>query len=245
MMKRVWALLLTLAVAWPVSAKTTYVVGVQSFSQYYPYSAYSNRNYSGFNRELLDMFANEYHYRFVYKALPLRRLYRRFVEGAVDLKYPDSPDWSPDIKKKVSVTYSDPVVSYTDGVMVIDQHYGRPLDEFRFLGVVAGFTPHPYQSRISAGKIRVDESYQYDSLLMKVISGRVDGGYANIDVAQFYLDQMGLKKGSVKFDDTLPHVKGTRHLSTIHYPKLIKEFNQFLADNQAKITELKARYGLE
>ncbi|OOE33629.1 transporter substrate-binding domain-containing protein [Salinivibrio kushneri] len=244
-MKGLWALLLTLAVTWPVSAKTTYVVGVQSFSQYYPYSAYSNRNYSGFNRELLDMFANEYHYRFVYKALPLRRLDRRFVEGAFDLKYPDSPDWGQKIKKKASVTYSDSVVSYTNGVMVIDQYYGRPLDEFRLLGTVTGFTPHPYQSRINAGKIRVDESYQYDSLLMKVISGRVDGGYTNIDVAQFYLDQMGLKKGSVKFDDALPHVKGTHHLSTIHYPKLIKEFNQFLADNHAKVTELKARYGLE
>ncbi|OOE89200.1 substrate-binding periplasmic protein [Salinivibrio sharmensis] len=244
-MKRLWTLLLILTMTLPVSAKSTFVVGVQSFSQYYPYSAYSNRNYSGFNRELLDMFANEYHYRFVYKALPLRRLYHRFVDGAVDLKYPDSPAWSPELKKRVKVTYSDPVVSYIDGVMVIDQNYGQPLDKLNFLGVVAGFTPQPYQSRISTGKIRVDESYKYDSLLMKVISGRIDGGYANIDVAQFYLDQMGLKKGSVKFDDTLPHVKGTRHLSTIHYPKLINEFNQFLADNQEQINELKARYGLE
>ncbi|SIO33981.1 transporter substrate-binding domain-containing protein [Salinivibrio sp. ES.052] len=244
-MKGLWALLLIISVTIPVHAKTTYVVGVQSFSQYYPYSAYSNRNYSGFNRELLDMFANEYHYRFVYKALPLRRLYHRFVDGVVDLKYPDSPDWSPDIKKDSEVIYSDPVVDYIDGVMVIDQHYGQPLNTLRTLGTVSGFTPKPYQSRISAGTIRLDESYKYDSLMMKVVSGRVDGGYANIAVAQFYLDQMGFKKGSVRFDDTLPHVKGTRRLSTIHYPKVIKEFNQFLAESEEKVSALKARYGFE
>lgn len=244
-MKRLWALLLIMSVSVSVNAKTTYVVGVQSFSQYYPFSAYSNRSYSGFNRELLDMFANTHHYRFVYKALPLTSLPSRFVDGVVDLKYPDSPDWDRDIKKGVNVIYSEPVVDYIDGVMVIDQNYGQPIDQLQRLGTVVGFTPELYQSRIRSGQIRLNESYKYDSLMMKLVSGRIDGGYANIAVAQFYLDQMGFKKGSVRFDDTLPHEKGTRRLSTIHHPKLIDEFNQFLSDKQEAISALKARYGIE
>jgi len=244
-MKRLWALLLIMSVSVSVNAKTTYVVGVQSFSHYYPFSAYSNRSYSGFNRELLDMFANTHHYRFVYKALPLTSLPSRFVDGVVDLKYPDSPDWDRDIKKGVNVIYSEPVVDYIDGVMVIDQNYSQPIDQLHRLGTVVGFTPELYQSRIRSGQTRLNESYKYDSLMMKLVSGRIDGGYANIAVAQFYLDQMGFKKGSVRFDDTLPHEKGTQRLSTIHHPKLIDEFNQFLSDKQEAISALKARYGIE
>lgn len=244
-MKRLWALLLMMSISVSVNAKTTYVVGVQSFSQYYPFSAYSNRSYSGFNRELLDMFANAYHYRFVYKALPFTSLPSRFVDGVVDLKYPDSPDWDRDIKKGSNVIYSEPVVNYIDGVMVIDQNYGQPIDQLQQLGTVVGFTPDPYQSRIRSGRIRLNESYKYDALMMKLVSGRIDGGYANIAVAQFYLDQMGFKKGSVRFDDTLPHEKGTRRLSTIHHPKLIDNFNQFLSDKKEEISALKARYGIQ
>ncbi|OOF11272.1 hypothetical protein BZG83_12695 [Salinivibrio sp. PR919] len=244
-MKWQWCLLLTILATLPVHANPTYVIGVQNFSQYYPYSSYANRNYSGFNRELLDMFAKTQNYRFIYKPLPLKRLYHRFVDGAVDFKYPDSPKWSPEIKRKSKIFYSEPVVNYIDGVMVIDDNYGQSLNQLKYLGVVAGFTPYPYQSRISAGQIQVDECYKYDSLLMKVVSGRVDGGYANVAVAQFYLEQMGFQKGSVRFDDTLPHSKGTRHLSTIKYPEVIAEFNRFLVDHKEDVDALKASYGLE
>ncbi|MBF0441893.1 MAG: hypothetical protein HQK54_08325, partial [Oligoflexales bacterium] len=79
--------------------KKEFIVGVQDFIGYLPESDYSNMEYKGFARELLDMFAKEKGYAFTYKAFPLKRLYDSFVHGSVDLKYPDNSYWSTDVKK--------------------------------------------------------------------------------------------------------------------------------------------------
>ncbi len=94
------------------------IIGVQDFKEYLPYSQYNNGRYSGFNRELLDLFAYYYKYHFTYEAYPIKRLYKKFTTGRIDLKYPDNAYWSAHLKKKLPIKYSTPVVTYIDGVMV-------------------------------------------------------------------------------------------------------------------------------
>lgn len=228
-----------------VSANKIYVVGVQNFSQYYPYSSYQDQVYKGFNRELLDAFARKHNYQFKYQALPIKRLYRRFVDEKLDLKYPDSPKWSPDVKAGKEVIYSEPVVHYIDGVMVLNDRVNTGVGNLKRLGMIAGFTPWPYLDAIDNKQIEIDESYKYDYLLMKIISGRVDGGYSNIAVSQFYLNQMGMAEDTLVFDDSLPHSSGTRHLSSIKHPELIDQFNAFLIEEAEWVNKLKKRYQLQ
>lgn len=115
-----------LMVATPASAEhTEFTVVVQDYKALPPYSGYENGDYTGFNRELLDMFANEKGYRFDYVAFPVKRLFFEFVNGVGDLKYPDNPNWALQVKKDAQIAYSDPVVEYVNGVMVLPTNKGR------------------------------------------------------------------------------------------------------------------------
>jgi hypothetical protein len=221
-----------------------FVVGVQDIENYLPYSEYKEGNYLGFNRKLLDMFAKSKGYRFVYKPLPLMRLYRDYILGQFDFKYPDNVYWSADIKTGVQIYYSKPVVTYTDGVLVLPEHEGRRLDQIRNLGVILGFTPAPYQKLIDSGQIKPFTSFSYQRLLRKVMLGQLDGVYSNIAVAEKYLKSNLGKPGALVFDAGLPHVQSTRHLSSIKYPELLQEFDRFLIEKKADIAKLKSEYRL-
>ena len=96
---------------------TPLIVGVEQVD-YLPHYGQDNRNqYTGFARELFDAFAQHSGYQLLYKPLPVKRLYRAFLTDlSVDFKYPDHPQWKSALKKSQPPFYSDPVVSYTDGV---------------------------------------------------------------------------------------------------------------------------------
>lgn len=87
-MKRCSALLLGLFLcAMPVLALEEIRVGVE-LQPYAPYSEVVEGEYRGYARDLLDAFAAEHGYRFVYTPLPVRRLLNDYLTGRVDLKFP-------------------------------------------------------------------------------------------------------------------------------------------------------------
>ena len=228
------------------SEKKSFVVGVQDFREYLPYSEYVNGEYRGFNRELLDLFARSNGYVFKYKAFPIKRLYRVFLNTDVlDLKYPDNPYWSRNLKKDMAVTYSDPVVEYIDGVMIHPTNKGKGIAHLKVLGVVAGFTPVAYLEYIENREIQVREIYDYRNLLVQAIHKRIDGVYSNIMVSRYYLYKENLKIDALVFDPELPYTKSYRHLSSIHHPEIIEAFNAFLIHDTETIEKLKKKYMVE
>ncbi|MBF0442630.1 MAG: transporter substrate-binding domain-containing protein [Oligoflexales bacterium] len=231
--------------AFGASDKKEFIVGVQNFVGYLPESDYSNEQYRGFARELLDMFAKEKGYTFVYKAFPLKRLYDSFVRGSIDLKYPDNAYWSTDVKQGKKVVYSEPVVEYIDGVMVHPSNKGKGIENLKMLGMVAGYTPFIYMKLVNEKKITLLENQDFLGLLKQVIIKRVDGGYSNIAVSSYYLRNDIGDPNALAFDPSLPYTKSTRHLSSILYPNVIEEFNSFLKQKRKEVGELKARHRVE
>lgn len=226
-------------------AKTKYVVGVQNFSEYLPYSSYDKKSkeYTGFNRKILDLFAKSKGYTFSYKALPLKRLTVDYIKGKVDLKYPDNKYWAKGLKKGKNIKYSSTVVNYIDGVLVKPGNKGMGVENLKKMGILRGFTPFTYLKQIKSGKVKVVENNSIAGLLKQVQKGRIDGAYFNVAVTQHYLKS--LPKVKVTFDGSLPHARSTRHLSSFKHPKLIKEFNAFLKGNKGKVEALKAKYKVE
>ncbi|MGM0471899.1 MAG: substrate-binding periplasmic protein [Bacillota bacterium] len=222
-----------------------FTVGVQNYEEYLPYSEYKNGEYKGFNRELLDMFAEAKGYEFEYRALPIKRLYHGFIAGNLDFKYPDNPYWSSDLKEGKDITYSDPVVEYIDGVLVLPKNQGKGVSDLDKLGIISGFTPFTYLEQIESGEIKTYENESYQGLLKQVLYGRVDGAYSNIAVSRYYLDKYMDGKDNLVFDSSLPYTKGYRHLASIKHSGVIKEFNQFLENNQDKVKKLKEKYQVE
>ncbi len=225
-----------------------FVVGVQDFPEYLPESQYQNGEYTGFARELLDMFAKDKGYTFTYEALPIKRLNNMFMADKVDLKYPDNSYWSKDQKEGKNIVYSDPVVKYIDGVVVLNKNKGKGMESLKKLGMVAGFTPFPYMDKIKAGAVEVHENNNYLGLLRMIFKDRVDGAYSNIAVSNYYLINSKIEeadKSALVFDESLPHIKSTRHLSTIRHPDVIKEFNEWMSANKAKVDALKQKHEVE
>lgn len=226
------------------TSQKSLVIGVQDFHEYMPYSQYENEQYRGFNREILDLFAYYYKYTFTYEAYPIKRLYKKFINGDVDLKYPDNIYWSSSLKKGLPISYSKPLVSYIDGVMVRPEQKGKGLESLKTLGIISGFTPFAYLKYINNKKMSTLEIPRYQGLLYQTAYGRVDGAYSNIAVSKYYLKNVLTYKLHLVFDETLPHTKSTRHLSSFKHPHVIKEFNEFLIKYKKEIDIIKKRYNL-
>ncbi|MDR3515459.1 MAG: transporter substrate-binding domain-containing protein [Azospirillaceae bacterium] len=225
-------------------ADETYIVGVENI-EYYPQYNFKDGEYSGFARVLLDDFAHENHYVFTYSAYPVARLFNEFMDGTVDLKYPDNALWSSELTKGHNVVYSDPVVNYTDGVSILPDHKGRPVSELKQLGIVRGFTAWEYADQIKNGTIKLQENNSFVGLLEVTQLGRVDGAYGNVAVVNYTLKNNLKKPDALIYNPSLPHTTDAYHLSSIKHPKVIAEFNAWLKQNADKVAKLKADYAVE
>ena len=226
----------------------SFTIGVEN-QDYLPYFTYQKRQYQGITRELLDAFASSQGYIFRYKALPVKRLFNDFLAGKVDFKFPDNSNWQAELKQRrlqkgQPITYSDYVLRFVDGVMVLPENKGTGLRQFKKLGTILGFTPWAWLEQIKAGSVKKLETSNYHNLINMAISKRIDGIYANVVVGAYQLRQMNKKKALV-FDPSLPHSDDYYFLSSINYPQIIKRFNQFMRDNKALIEQLKAKYKVE
>jgi len=225
--------------------KTNFTIGVEA-QKYYP--QFDNENgdvYFGFARDLLDMFAKEKGYQFAYKIRPVKRLFHEFVEKqAYDFKYPDNPVWQSGMKKGKNVVYSDSVVKYIDGVMVLTENLSKDLTTFKSLGTVRGFTPYPFLDLIEKKKVKLNENNNFLSLLKMVMAKRIDGAYINVSVARHNLKEILKKSDAIVFNPKLPHIKDSYYLSSIKQPTVIAEFNEFLVNKKAQIDQLKEKYNV-
>lgn len=163
----------------------------------------------------------------------------------MDLKYPDSASWGQASKGDARVYYSQAVVDYVDGVLVAPQRQGQPVEHLRRLAMVNGWTPWGYQARIEAGQVALTYSADLRQMIRQALKKEADGAYFNVVVAAHYLDNIRARPGALVFDSTLPHTRGSFHLSSLKQPELIRRFDRFLVERQADVAALKATYRVE
>lgn len=236
-----------LALLWAASAKAgepTFVVGVEGID-YMPVYGLKDGAYAGAARDILDAFAQARGYRFKYQPLPIKRLYRELTAGALDFKFPDSPDWAKEAKAGATVVYSGPVIAYVDGTLVPPDRVGRGPEGIGRLGTVQGFTPYAWMDRIKAKTVGLDENLNMDSLLRQTLVGHVDGAYVNVAVAAHRLAKALDKPDGLRFDHALPHVDDHYRLSSVKRPAIIAEFDAWMAANAALVKDIKDRTGAE
>ena len=219
-------------------------IGVEN-SQYYPHYTTDNGNYQGFARDVLDAFAKSKGYVFEYKPVPVNRLFSYLINGSVDFKYPDNEFWQGDLKKNLNLVYSDPVVDYVDGVVVLAANKGKGKANLKNLGTMRGFTVWEYLDDIKAGTIKLNENDDMVALINQTLIGRVDGVYSNVAVMGYLMREKVKQPAAIVYDPDLPHTKGSYKLSSIKYPAVVKEFNEFLVVNKALVKKLKDQYQIE
>ena len=231
--------------AWAcVSAEQVFIIGVED-NHYLPHYAYSDGEYQGFGRAILDAFFTAQGYQHRYRALPVTRLFQSFVDQALDFKYPDNPLWWPELKKGKNIVYSNPVIASTDGVNVLPQRHGRGLAAIKRLATVRGFMAPGWQDLLASKQVALIEGASLNRLLHQVLIGRVDGVYANIDVVQYALRHQLNQPQALLFDASLPHTKSHYYLSSLKYPDLISEFNAWMQQHVELIQRLRVEFGIE
>jgi polar amino acid transport system substrate-binding protein len=222
-------------------ATKTFTIGIESID-YYPHQITNEKGeISGFTRELLDTFAKNKGIKFVYTPLPVKRLFISFLANQVDFKYPDNAYWQSELKQGKEVVYSNSVVDYIDGVMVKKEN--SDLRKLKTLAIMRGFTPLQYLVQIKKKELSFIESDEHKSLFLLVTSGRAEGCYFDIVVAQYQLKKMGMS-GQLVFNSNLPYTKSSYSLSTINHPEIINDLNQFLVEQKKLVDELKKKYGV-
>jgi ABC-type amino acid transport substrate-binding protein len=220
------------------------VVGVENI-EYYPIYTVDGGEYGGYARELIDSFAEKYGHTVTYKPLPIKRLFGTFLDGGLDLKFPDNKHWASDAKKGKNVIYSTPALEYIDGAMVLPSRLGQGEEKLKKLGVIRGFTPWDYLASIKAGKIDAKENKQMSHLMRMAESGRVDAVYFNVLVARYFLKHSDFEDDLVKYDPALPHTQDFYYLSSIKHPDVITQFNEFMLKETELVNNLRKKYELE
>ena len=227
-----------------VWASGALVIGVEN-QEYLPLYTYEKGSYKGFARELFDAFAHDRGYTVEYRALPVPRLYAAFLDGQLDFKFPDNPNWKREQRSGKNIVYSDPVVSVIDGVSVTPEKKALGVDDVRVIGTMAGFTPWAWIDRVKAGKVNVSENGSFEALVRQTLAGRIDGAYASIAVVNYQLDHVFNKPGALVFNQALPYSRDSYQLSTVRHPEIVREFNAWMKQNRAMIETLKKRHGVE
>ncbi|WP_294225745.1 transporter substrate-binding domain-containing protein [uncultured Shimia sp.] len=217
------------------------VVGVENI-EYLPHYNWDGTNYTGFGADLLSAFAADEGFEIEFKALPITRLMQAVVTGDVDLKYPDNAYWSSELKDGQGMVYSEVVAEAIDGVMVLPDQVGRPVEEVERLGTVLGFTPYSWLDRINAGDADLTENASFIGMVRQALVGRIDGAYANQDVVRRVLRELGKDEDALVFDESLPHSVSNYHLSSTSRPDVVEAFNVWLAANGDTVAALREKH---
>lgn len=244
-MQQVRLCLLSAVLLTPLASAQTLVVGVEALSFAPHYSLDAQGRYQGFARELLDAFAADSGLSLSYKALPVDQLLPALQRGEIDFKYPDSPLWAQTQKAGMTLHYSQAVVDYVDGVLVAPDRQGQAPENIRRLALVQGWTPRGYEERIASGAVQPRYSEDLRQMIRQALRKESDGAYFNVVVATYYLDNIRARSGALVFDPTLPHTRGTFHLSSSAYPEVLARFDRFLGERAQQVAALKARHGVE
>lgn len=237
--------LLSAVLLTPLASAQTLVVGVEALSFAPHYSLDAQGRYQGFARELLDAFAADSGLSLSYKALPVDQLLPALQRGEIDFKYPDSPLWAQTQKAGMTLHYSQAVVDYVDGVLVAPDRQGQAPENIRRLALVQGWTPRGYEERIASGAVQPRYSEDLRQMIRQALRKESDGAYFNVVVATYYLDNIRARPGALVFDPTLPHTRGTFHLSSSAYPEVLARFDRFLGERAQQVAALKARHEVE
>jgi ABC-type amino acid transport substrate-binding protein len=220
------------------------VMGVEELP-YMPYYSVDGGEYKGFARELFDAFAQEQGHHIRYRPLPVERLYRELLDGGIDLKFPDNPEWRHDLKSDKNLHYSQPVAAFLDGVMMRAEPASAVNNKRLTIGTIRGFTPWPLLPLIEQKRIRLAENNSISGLLRQVIAKRLDGVYINVAVARFHLKNVLRQDLALAFDARLPYDQSAYFVSSIHKAEIIQELNAWLEQNSQRVADMQRKWGIE
>lgn len=222
-----------------------FIIGVEDVSYYplYDFSAGAPEGKS-FTKDLLSTFFRHQGYQFKFVALPLKRFDKWYVEEAIDFKFPDNYRWRAGASKKLDITYSEPVLQLIAGTFVLQKNQNKPRKDIQRLGTILGFFPTLWYDRVENNTLDLIEASSSFSLIKHLLHGNIDAVNVDKNVIDYNLMLLGEENDAVVLNKHIQHDYYAYYFSTIHHPKVIAEFNDFLSSHSQLVKEIKARYNI-
>lgn len=217
------------------------IIGVEDI-RYFPLWEQRNNNFEGFARDYFDAFAKQYGYKVTYRPLPIKRLYKEFYSGRLDIKFPDNPKWRHEDRVNKTIYYSEGLIRYVDGVLTLSDNQSPAV--LHRLGSVRGFAPWVYLDAVNKKELNLVESTDLSSLIRSLLEARIDGAYFNIMVAQHFLRKHFPGEDRIIFNHQLPFTEDHYLASSIKHPIIIQQLNAFNANKHLTRPVFK-NFGLE
>ncbi len=240
-MKRWLALLVVMLFPGLIRADN-YVIGIEQID-YYPHFDFSKRQQRGYFVDLIQLYSQKSGHKFTFIPLPVKRLYHS-ADSEIDFIYPDNPLWQQYIEPGVTKSFSAPVVFTLGSTLVKPEQQHISLEQFRSLAVIHGFVPTKWLALKNQYKYRMVDVPDVASALGLVLKGRLDGANIEFNVAQHYLRSIAAQDQLV-IAEQLPFTQLPFLLSTVKYPQVLTQFDQFLLDNAEQVAALKRKYQLQ
>jgi len=236
----IWLLLTSaLFATTPVWAQK-FVVGVEDVA-YYPYFDFTTSKTS-FSKSVLDKFAADTGHSISYVPLPIKQFSKWLYESNVDFKFPDNQRWQDASESDSRATYfSDGILYMRAGTVVLAKNKDKPATFFKSLGMITGFYPTLWLEKIANKQVNILDDTSPKVLVTHLVNGIVDGIDIDIAVANHYLKELNINQ-QLAYSSQLAQEVFSHQLSTLKYPETIKQFNQWLADNQQYINTLKQQF---
>ena len=222
-----------------------FVVGVEQIS-YLPYYEGTSQSYVGFSRDLFDKWAKDLDHNLTFLPLPVGRLYIEYLrpDSNIDFKFPDHPKWNLEGKKNKQITYSTKIVNNVDGILVPKEKVGLGPKNINSISTMIGFTLPPFPSKGRNVPLKIFRNNTIPGVLKQVLSGRVDGSFLNISVANYFLNHSLKSPGMLVFDKSLPYTNSYYFLSSIKHKQEIESFNRWIGNNKELIRNLAKKWGV-
>lgn len=217
-----------------------YVVGVEDVS-YYPLFDFRNSKTS-YTKELLDEFGRQYGHKFIYLPLPIKRFSRWLIEEQIDFKYPDNVRWEDGSVDNSSFIYSEATITLVAGTLTLKDGKISP-NNVRVVGTLLGFYPTHWVDLIKQNKVTLYEDPSTMVLIRQMLRGHVDAIDLEPSVVNHHLSLLG-KPGLITLNRDFDYEVYSYYLSTIKHADVIKQFNEFLRDNQEYLKKLRSKFNI-
>lgn len=212
-------------------------VGLQTGS-YLPYYSDEGGEYRGILIELMKGFAQASGLSLDIQILPTKRMIQYMVDGVIDMQIPDHPLWGAKDKESVILLYSDNVVELSvSGLFVVDAGAATvQSDRIQTVGVPRGFTATALLSHIASGRLGLVELPDSRSVLLGLLSKRIDSVYGDQRALQAALE--GIRPGAkLVLVDAFPTNKNFHYRASFsdQNTELRDRFNRFLRSSVALV----------
>jgi ABC-type amino acid transport substrate-binding protein len=225
----------------PANALT---LGVETtdYSPYYYLNA--DQKYQGAARDIFDLFSKSHNLPISYNPMPVPRLFKEFVKGSIDLKFPDNPLWSASLQSKVKVFYSNSIFNIKESLLVLKKNSDIAKKDIKTVGTILGFSTPGIAKPVANKEFETVKTKKIEQLIHMLASERVQAMYFNESVALAVAKRLHPNKQLVEHSSYQPF-QYAYHLSSIKHPELINTFNAFLISHAEQVADICNRYGLK